>query len=261
MILTLLSIFLYADFFKSEEKAAVKYENERAHYCKVFTDKVLEYKKNIRNDELAKITLESYINRSNIYCSKEEPKKAKIVKKIMLEKPKYIKDISREDERLCKVFQHKLENYKKGMRKDALAVTTLDSYKKRTQIFCSKETLEQKEKDVLNENQKLCNVFEQGPILCKKFDKNFNIIENDSLSKETLNSFQKRAKVFCSSKPLNKKDLEVYQEHKRLCSLFNDKIIAYQKDMRNDSLAHATLKSYKKRASYFCATSNTLKNK
>ena len=255
-ILMLFNVLLYADFFKSAEKAALKHDQERAHFCKAFTQKAIDYKKNMRDDELARITLESYKKRANIFCSKEVTKEEVKAQKVVVAKPQYIKDISREDERLCKMFQSKLESYKKNMRDDALAQTTLDSYKKRTQIFCSKETLEKKEKGVLNENEKLCKVFEQGPILCKKFDKNFNIIVDDSLSTETINSFRKRAKVFCSSKPLNKKDLEVYQEHKRLCSIFNEKIIAYKKDMRDDSLAHATLESYKKRASYFCATKN-----
>jgi len=164
-----------------------------------------------------------------------------------------VKDIYREDKRLCQMFMRKIDTYKKNMREDELAYSTLESYKNRAQIFCSKEVLAQKEKDVRKEDNKLCKVFQQGPILCKKFDKNFNLVAGDELAQVTLNSFEKRAEVFCSTKPLNKKDLEVYQEHKRLCTIFNDKIIAYQKNMRNDELAYATLSSYKQRVSYFCS--------
>jgi hypothetical protein len=210
----------------------------------------------MRDDELAHLTLESYKNRANIFCSKEEPKQIQKVQKKIEKQPKYMEEISHEDERLCKIFIHKLDNYKKNMRNDELAHTTLESYKKRTQIFCSKETLEKKEKGVLTEDTKLCKVFQQGPILCKKFDQNFTLVPNDPLSKETLQSFEKRAKVFCSSKPLNKKDLEVYREQNRLCKIFSDKIITYQENMRDDELAHKTLESYKKRAKYFCAPKN-----
>lgn len=38
----------------------------------------------------------------------------------------------------------------------------------------------------------------------------------------------------------------------RLCKVFQQKIIDYQKDMRNDAYAKATLASYKERAALFC---------
>ena len=38
--------------------------------CKIFTFKVADYKKNIRNDTYAKSTLKSYKNRAKLYCSK-----------------------------------------------------------------------------------------------------------------------------------------------------------------------------------------------
>ncbi len=256
----LFHITLQADFFNSEEKAALAYEKERAYYCKVFTQKAEAYAKTMRDDELAHITLESYKKRAKIYCSKEEPQKeepqkAKQTAKPVKPKP-YIKDISLEDERLCNIFQDKLQRYKQHMRQDELAYTTLESYKKRVQIFCSQETLDKKEQEVRKEDAKLCKVFQQGPILCKKFDAHYSLSPNDPLAKETLHSYQKRAEVFCSTKPLEKKDIEVYQEHKRLCKIFNDKIKSYQKEMRNDTLSRATLTSYQKRAAYFCATQN-----
>jgi len=255
----LLATIVNADFFNSEIKAQKAHEKERAHYCEVFTQKVIDYQKNMRDDELAKITLESYKKRKKIFCSKEELVKEKVkapkVKKIQ----KYIKDISREDERLCKIFLAKAEKYKKHMRKDELAYTTLESYNKRARIFCSQETLDRKEANVLNEDKKLCKVFKQGPILCKKFDKNLNVNKDDSLAIKTLNSFQKREKVFCSKKPLHKKDLEVYKEQKRLCSIFHKEIIAYKKDVDNKEMSLKVFESYKKRAEYFCGKKNLKK--
>jgi len=116
-----------------------------------------------------------------------------------------------------------------------------------------------KEKKVLNEDEKLCQVFQQGPLLCKKFDKTLNVSKDDALSVEILNSFEKREKVFCSTKPLHKKDLEVYQEQKRLCKTFNDKIITYQKNVDNNEMSLTAFSSYKKRAEYFCAIKNPKK--
>jgi hypothetical protein len=255
-VLLLLTLFIHADFFNSREKAEKKYEAERAYYCKVFTKKALDYEKNMREDELARITLESYKKRRDIFCSKEAPQKIdkqEKVKKEVKKKPTYIKDISREDARLCKIFQDKLKRYKKNMRNDELAYMTLASYKKRTQIFCSQKTLDKKEQGVLKEDKKLCKIFKQGPLLCKSFHKKLKVDENDTLSVASLNTFKKAQKIFCSSKPLNKKDLEVYNEQCRLCKIFNDKITYYQKNMRDDEFARATLESYKKRAAYFCA--------
>jgi len=42
------------------------------------------------------------------------------------------------DARLCKVFEKKIIDYKKNMRDDAYAKSTLESYKKRAKIFCTK---------------------------------------------------------------------------------------------------------------------------
>lgn len=43
-----------------------------------------------------------------------------------------------ENDRLCKVFQKKVEDYKKTMRSDFLAATTLASYEHRASLFCKK---------------------------------------------------------------------------------------------------------------------------
>ncbi|QOP40305.1 hypothetical protein [Sulfurimonas marina] len=42
------------------------------------------------------------------------------------------------DAALCKVFQEKIKVYKEKMRDDAYAKTTLESYKKRAKIYCTK---------------------------------------------------------------------------------------------------------------------------
>jgi len=252
LLLMALTYLLSAESFKTEDKTAQAIKAEKTKFCKFFTEKALSYGKNMRDDELAKMTLQSYKKRAAIYCSKEEKKVEKVEKKVV-EKVKVEKNIALEDERLCKIFQTKMESYKKTMRDDELAYTTLESYKQRAYIFCSEDSLEKKEKGVLKEDKKLCEVFNQGPVLCKKFDEKSQTDSNDTLSKETLKSFKKRADVFCSKKPLKEKDAKVYTEHMRLCQVFNDKIIAYKKNMRDDKLAKATLESYKKRANYFCS--------
>lgn len=43
-----------------------------------------------------------------------------------------------ENERLCKLFTEKAETYRETMRSDDLAFATLESYRKRAEIYCSK---------------------------------------------------------------------------------------------------------------------------
>ena len=65
----LIASSLFAGFFESDTKQAEemkKQENERL--CKLFTDKVEKYRENMRNDDLAAATLESYKKRAEIYC-------------------------------------------------------------------------------------------------------------------------------------------------------------------------------------------------
>lgn len=45
---------------------------------------------------------------------------------------------SMENERLCKLFTQKAETYKKTMRNDVLAKTTLASYEHRAALYCGK---------------------------------------------------------------------------------------------------------------------------
>lgn len=50
--------------------------------------------------------------------------------------------------------------------------------------------------------------------------------------------------------------VEAAKENARLCEIFKDKVQTYESTMRNDGLAEATLASYKKRMSTFCAATS-----
>lgn len=52
------------------------------------------------------------------------------------------------------------------------------------------------------------------------------------------------------------KAIETAKENDRLCKIFIKKVDTYKSTMRNDSLAEATLVSYKKRISAYCDTSS-----
>jgi len=43
-----------------------------------------------------------------------------------------------ENDRLCKMFTKKVENYKKHLREDMLAAASLASYEYRAELFCKK---------------------------------------------------------------------------------------------------------------------------
>jgi len=260
LFVLMLSLSLWADFFKTEAKVAQEVKAEKAHFCEFFTKKAIDYEKDMRDDELAHITLFSYKKRAAIYCSDKPIEAEKEVKEKVIETKKIEKNIALEDERLCKVFQEKMKRYKATMRDDELAYTTLESYKQRAYIFCSKESLEKKEQAVLNEDKKLCEVFQQGPKLCNKFEKEHMPHENTLLAEETKKSFQKRAKVFCSSKPLHEKDKNVYQENRQLCQLYYDNIKSFKMNVKENNTSKEALDSLKKRVDYFCLK-NTKKKK
>jgi len=62
---------IQAGFFKVEEtEESVKAKNENQRLCQLFTEKAETYKKTMREDDLAKKTLESYEKRASIYCHK-----------------------------------------------------------------------------------------------------------------------------------------------------------------------------------------------
>jgi len=252
LLTVVLGLSASAGFFNNTEEAK-KDKAEKTRLCKLFTAKTIKYEASMRDDRLAKITLDSYKKRTSIFCAEDEPIKVKVETKQLT----VTKKIFQEDARLCKIFKSKITDYKKEMRDDALATTTLASYERRASIFCSSKPLESKEKEVQEEDKRLCMVFNEGPRLCKIFNKKAFEYEkdmrDDKLAKITLDSYKKRANIFCSKEELKEKDKKVYLEHQRLCEVFNNKVTIYQKDMRDDRLARVTLDSYKKRADYFCS--------
>ena len=260
LLVLLLSITASADFFKSEEKAAKAYQAERDRFCKLFTQKAIDYQKTMRSDELARITLESYKKRAKIYCSKEEVKKEKVAPKVV-EKVIHQKNIALEDERLCKIFKDKITKYKKNMRDDELAHTTLESYKKRAYIFCSDKSLEHKEKKVREEDDRLCLLFSQGPKVCILFEKSVAKDTNSTVAKTIFKSFKKQANIFCSDKELEEKDAQVHKEHLELCTLYDKTLTKYKKSVKHDGTYEEHVKIYEKRFDYFCGGLNLKKTK
>jgi len=72
-ILTIIVLIssINAGFFNENEIEKNKVEKaENSRLCQIFTTKAKEYKSTMREDELAKKTLESYEKRANIYCTK-----------------------------------------------------------------------------------------------------------------------------------------------------------------------------------------------
>lgn len=62
---------MQAGFFKAEEsQESMKAAKENERLCQLFTEKAETYKKTMREDDLAKKTLESYEKRASIYCHK-----------------------------------------------------------------------------------------------------------------------------------------------------------------------------------------------
>lgn len=57
----------------------------------------------------------------------------------------------------------------------------------------------------------------------------------------------------------NSKIKAEYVENTRLCKLFQEKIVVYEKTIRKDVLASATLDSYKHRAKLFCKKAESVK--
>ncbi|MDM5271855.1 hypothetical protein PGH07_06670 [Sulfurovum sp. zt1-1] len=67
----LIASSLFAGFFESDTKQAEEMQQqEDQRLCKLFTDKVKIYQENMRSDELAAATLDSYKKRAEIYCAK-----------------------------------------------------------------------------------------------------------------------------------------------------------------------------------------------
>ncbi len=67
ILLALISTFAMSGFINDTERKAAE-SNENARLCKMFTEKVEDYESNMRNDELAAATLESYKQRMSNFC-------------------------------------------------------------------------------------------------------------------------------------------------------------------------------------------------
>ena len=124
---------------------------------------------------------------------------------------------------------------------------------------------EMKAIETAKENDRLCKIF------TKKVDAYESTMRNDALAEATLVSYKQRKSAFCDASAVKsdvseiKTIAEVEPEIKaltsrkanaRLCNVFTKKVKTYESTMRDDSLAEATLVSYKKRMSAYCNTSS-----
>ena len=74
-----------AGFFNESATADKAEYLENARLCKLFTQKVIDYKKNMRADFLAATTLASYEHRAELFCKKSESVKAELTPEILYE--------------------------------------------------------------------------------------------------------------------------------------------------------------------------------
>ena len=119
--------------------------------------------------------------------------------------------------------------------------------------------------ETAKENDRLCKIF------IKKVDRYESTMRDDSLAEATLVSYKQRKDAFCNAskakvdvseiktiaqvEPKIKK-LASRKENARLCNIFTKKVERYESTMRDDSLAKATLVSYKQRKSAYCNTTS-----
>ena len=127
-------------------------------------------------------------------------------------------ETAKENARLCKIFTTKSETYEATMRNDSLAEATLVSYTKRKYAFCNAPAVEAIEEV------------------------------------KTIAAVEAENKKVAAVEPENK-IVETARENTRLCNVFTKKVKRYEATMRNDSLAEATLVSYKQRMTAFCDAS------
>ncbi len=57
-------------FLATSTLSAKKTTSDAERLCKVFTKKVEDYKKNMRHDKYAEVTLDSYKKRAKLFCAK-----------------------------------------------------------------------------------------------------------------------------------------------------------------------------------------------
>jgi hypothetical protein len=84
ILITLVSTFALSGFYNDDNSESKSEYTENERLCKIFTKKVDEYKKSIRDDVLAAASLASYEHRAEIFCKKaEDAKKEEEAKKAL----------------------------------------------------------------------------------------------------------------------------------------------------------------------------------
>lgn len=68
MMLALISTFLMGGFMK-EDKSDKAQKAEAERLCKIYTEKIKEYRASMRDDELAQATLDNYIRIRDKNCA------------------------------------------------------------------------------------------------------------------------------------------------------------------------------------------------
>ncbi len=74
-LVTVVATFSFSGFYNNNTETNKAVYIENARLCKIFTKKVKKYKRNIRDDALARASLASYESRTVRYCKKAEEAK------------------------------------------------------------------------------------------------------------------------------------------------------------------------------------------
>ena len=75
LLISILSSVLFGGFFTESNDDDMKRNIENERLCEMFTKKAETYKKTMRDDLLAKVTLESYEHRAELFCKKNKENK------------------------------------------------------------------------------------------------------------------------------------------------------------------------------------------
>ena len=71
LVLTIFSVTLFAAQLPSDKQKEDSKKEDYARLCKIFKQKVVDYKKTMRHDAYAEATLKSYQKRAEIFCKKK----------------------------------------------------------------------------------------------------------------------------------------------------------------------------------------------
>jgi hypothetical protein len=103
-------------------------------------------------------------------------------------------------------------------------------------------------------DERLCGIFQKKALSYKKQ------MRGDPLASATLDSYIKRADIFCSAPSQQELKIKLKEEDDRLCKQFTDKENMFKKDMRDDEIAHKIFKTHQFQTKAFCDDS-PLKNR